>query len=164
MLLFSGEIASLPDDIHLLHADCHRDADFLFPKRGRVVNRRLNIQRLWVYTYRVRNREVQFDWWRDHLRSLETSPSGLENRFYSCQSMVVLGIYYRNSTIHGMNIVGTTTFGDIGINVSWCFFVNYKHACHKGKIHATTYHGNVLSYTLYPICGWVVWFSKFCMN
>lgn len=36
MLLFSGEIASLPDDIHLLHADCHRDADFLFPKKSSI--------------------------------------------------------------------------------------------------------------------------------
>ena len=57
-----------------------------------------------------------------------------------------------------MDIVGTTTFGDIGINVSRCSFVNYKHACHKDKIHAITYHGNVLNYTLYPI------FYKFCMN
>lgn len=81
--------------------------------------------------------------------------------------MVVLGIYYRNSTIHGMNIVGTTTFGNIGINVSLCSFVNYKHVCHKGKIHAITYHGNVLNYTLYLIfitTRWVVWFSKFFMN
>jgi len=61
MLIFSGEVAPRPDDIHLLHTDCHRGADFLFPKRGRIVNRRLNVCAT-VSSHRERNREVRFDW------------------------------------------------------------------------------------------------------